>query len=256
MFALRNPPTFWYWTDCVGMPGGRYAGELVNSIRTHPADRRITYRSFARNADLRPLRADGHPAMWRISAPDNWAISFHRSRLPTGAPVYYFAWSGIEHFFVQEPVDVDAELAAIGRGSPDFGEATKRRVAATLEDERTVDTGAIQITLVSDVGLESWCWTALEGSTVSGARAGRIVLGDTKAPDAGLAWSEEGADGKPAVYAYWVAPDLRRSGVLRGLFGVYRSVVSPHVVVCGPYSQMGRAAALSLADEVRDGLLT
>jgi hypothetical protein len=112
--AFRAPnPEYHYWTDCVSMPGPK-AGELVNAIRHHPRDRAVSYQTFARHADLAPLRASGHPAMYRISAPDNWAISFHRSRLPSGAPVYYFAWSGIEHFFVKEPVDVDAEVAAMG----------------------------------------------------------------------------------------------------------------------------------------------
>lgn len=104
---------FRYWTDCVGMPGGERAGELVNAIRNAEADRRITYATFARHADLGPLRREGHPAMYRISAPDNWSVSFHRSETPSGTPVYYFAWSGIEHFFVDRPVDVEHELGVI-----------------------------------------------------------------------------------------------------------------------------------------------
>jgi hypothetical protein len=51
--------------------------------------------------------------MYRISAPSNWAISFHRSALPSGAPVYYFVWSGVEHFFVDEDVNVERELAIL-----------------------------------------------------------------------------------------------------------------------------------------------
>jgi hypothetical protein len=38
--------------------------------------------------------------MYRISAPDNWAISFHKSRLPTGQRIYYFDWSRMEHIFL------------------------------------------------------------------------------------------------------------------------------------------------------------
>ena len=68
---------------------------------------------LTRHADLKPLRAADHPAMYRISAPDNWAISFHRSALPSGQRVYYFAWSGIEHFFVDSEVDIGRELALL-----------------------------------------------------------------------------------------------------------------------------------------------
>jgi len=121
---------FHYWTDCIGMPGGKRAGELVNAIRDSDADRQISYATFAKHADLAPLRKDDHPAMYRISAPDNWAISFHRSELPSGAPTYYFAWSGIEHFFVKDPVDVEQELAIIDQeeGALENPQAVKRRL--------------------------------------------------------------------------------------------------------------------------------
>ena len=102
-----------FWTDCVGMPGGRRAGEIVRAIVDHPEQKQITYATFARHADLDQLREWDHPAMYRISAPDNWAISFHRSRLPSGQPTYYFKWSGIEHFFVEEEPDLDLELELI-----------------------------------------------------------------------------------------------------------------------------------------------
>lgn len=144
-------PDYGYWVSCVDMPGPA-PGELVRAIVDHPNDRRVTYKTFARHADLAPLRAVDHPAMYRISSASNWAISFHRSELPTGAPVYYFAWSGIEFFFVNTPVDLAAELAAmkpqanpviprlrhIGKSYPDFvvlatvwawGEATGEHAA-------------------------------------------------------------------------------------------------------------------------------
>ena len=82
--------TFEFWTDCIGMPGGRAgAGAIVNAIRDASVNRAITYSTFAKHADLGPLRAADHAAMYRISAPDNWAISFHRSALPSGQRVYY-----------------------------------------------------------------------------------------------------------------------------------------------------------------------
>jgi hypothetical protein len=94
------------------MPGAD-PGALVNAIRHGAASCAVSYKTFARFANLDFLRREGHPAMYRISCPDNWSVSFHRSRLPSGAPVYFFVWSGIEHFFVQDEVDVAQELAHI-----------------------------------------------------------------------------------------------------------------------------------------------
>ena len=106
-----------FWTDCVGMPGGDRAGEMVNAVRTHPECVKITYRTFARHANLAELREQDHPAMYRISCDDNWSVSFHRSRLPSGARVYFFVWSGIEHFFVEETPDLEVELRFLDGGA-------------------------------------------------------------------------------------------------------------------------------------------
>ena len=97
-----NKP-FKYLTDCVGMQDG----DLVNDLKSR--GEQISYSTFVRKADLGPLRRGGHPAMYRVSAPDNWSISFWKTTMPSGAPVLYFAWSGIEHFFVDRPTDLDAE---------------------------------------------------------------------------------------------------------------------------------------------------
>lgn len=86
-----------YWASCPEL-----TGPIVDYLVDHATE--ITYSTFARNADLAPLRAEGHDAMWRISAPDNWAIAFYKSTLPSGIPVYFFDWSRIEHVFV--PPDV------------------------------------------------------------------------------------------------------------------------------------------------------
>jgi hypothetical protein len=110
--ARANPrgSGMWFWTDCVGMPDapGAGAGEFVRAIIDHPADRRISFRQFTRLVDLDSFPGD-HPARYRWSAPDNWAISFHRSALPSGAPVAYFKWSGIEHFFVDDDFNLQLE---------------------------------------------------------------------------------------------------------------------------------------------------
>lgn len=91
------------------MPGPK-PGELVNAIRHGDTSRAVSYRTFAKHAELAPLRDSEHPAMYRLSCPDNWSVSFHKSELPSGAPVYFFVWSGIEHFFTEGPVDLEEEL--------------------------------------------------------------------------------------------------------------------------------------------------
>jgi len=59
------------------------------------------------------LRRENHPATYRMSCADNWAISFWRSRLPSGARVYYFDWSRIEHVFVAGEVSFDREVESM-----------------------------------------------------------------------------------------------------------------------------------------------
>jgi len=111
-----TPHRFRYLTDCInieGIFGHPAGGQIIHYITQHPEERQVSYGQFARQVDLRPLRDAGHPAMYRLSAKDNWSVSFHRSQLPSGQPIYYFAWSRIEHIFVDQEVDVAAELAAL-----------------------------------------------------------------------------------------------------------------------------------------------
>jgi len=86
---------FVFWRSCPNM-----SYETVNYITDRVRSEEIAYATFARNVNLREMRDEDHPAMYRISAPDNWTISFHKSRLPSGKLIYYFLWSGIEHVFV------------------------------------------------------------------------------------------------------------------------------------------------------------
>lgn len=110
--ANPRPGGYEFWRACTDFhgPGG---GRLIQYLNDH--EKTVTYKTFASRAELGPLREVGHPAMWRLSAPDNWAVSFHRSRLPSGIPVYYFDWSRIEHIFTPSGVDVDvaAEIALL-----------------------------------------------------------------------------------------------------------------------------------------------
>jgi len=87
---------FKYWAACPDFS----SGEIIHYLTDPERSQGITYRTFARHVDLAPLREADHPAMYRISASSNWAISFHQSELPTGQRVYYFDWSRIEHIFL------------------------------------------------------------------------------------------------------------------------------------------------------------
>jgi hypothetical protein len=87
---------FTFWASCVDLSHG----EIIHYITDGCRSQDITYQTFVKYADLSPLRQANHPAMYRISCPDNWSVSFHKSFLPSGAPIYYFAWSRIEFIFV------------------------------------------------------------------------------------------------------------------------------------------------------------
>jgi hypothetical protein len=82
-----------FWGACPDL-----TGPIIDYITDQAVE--VTYRTFARHADLSQMREDDHPAMWHISSPDNWAVAFYRSELPSGRPIYFFDWSRIEHVFV------------------------------------------------------------------------------------------------------------------------------------------------------------
>lgn len=96
---------FKYWSRCIEMDG-----ELVRYLTDSDRAEQITYGTFARHVDLAQMRKQEHPAMYRISCPDNWAISFWKSRLPSGTLIYYFDWSRIEHIFVDREISMKKEL--------------------------------------------------------------------------------------------------------------------------------------------------
>jgi hypothetical protein len=77
--------------------------EFVNYVTDNSKD--VTYTTLARYCDLDELREQNHPAMWRIS--NTYGVSFHKGKLPSGTPCYYFVWSAMEHFFVEEPKAFD-----------------------------------------------------------------------------------------------------------------------------------------------------
>lgn len=96
--------SFFFSTTCCAIDG-----DLVRFITDDSRCTQISYRTFTRHVDLSPLRQQKHPAAWRISAPTNWAVSFWRSVFPSGAPVYYFDWSRIEHFFIDRHINYTQE---------------------------------------------------------------------------------------------------------------------------------------------------
>jgi len=100
----RSRP-FQYWASCPHL-----TGELVQFLTDCDRAVQITYDTFVRHVDLKPMRDEDHPAMYRISCKDNWAISFWKSELPSGVQVFYFDWSRIEHIFVDQKIDMKKEL--------------------------------------------------------------------------------------------------------------------------------------------------
>lgn len=96
---------FRFWASCPQLDG-----ELIRYLTDSERAVRITYGTFARHADLEEMRKQEHPATYRMSCPENWAISFWKSKLPSGTLVYYFDWSRIEHIFVDREIDLKKEL--------------------------------------------------------------------------------------------------------------------------------------------------
>ena len=102
-----------FWASCIQL-----TGELVHYLTDDERAVQITYGTFARHADLEPLRREGHPATYRMSCKDNWAISYWRSQLPSGVLVYYFDWSRIEHVFVDREIVLEFELQGLTSITP------------------------------------------------------------------------------------------------------------------------------------------
>lgn len=112
-----NPHEYTYWAACTDL-----FGALIHYITDGKRAKQITYKTFARSVDLASLPGGrGNPALYRISRPDNWTISFWKSKLPSGQTIYYFVWSRIEHIFTLTTPDLDRErrlLKVQGRSNP------------------------------------------------------------------------------------------------------------------------------------------
>lgn len=132
-----------------------------------------------------------------------------------------------------------------GNGNGGMERVTRERVLEPLVGERVVSTRDVEITLIASIGPEIWKLVSTRGRNFGGANGGRILitLGGLRDPLAGLAWATE--YGKSYVHHVWVDSDARGRGLSRILFDAYRSEVSPDLVVVGPFTRAGRAAAQS-----------
>lgn len=141
---------------------------------------------------------------------------------------------------------LDREIGqALAKGSSNGGmeKVTRERVLEPLMGERIARTQDIEITLLAAIGPEPWKIVSTRGRNFGGANGGRILitLGGVQDPLAGLAWATE--HGKPYVHHVWVDSDARGRGLSQVLFDAYRSDVTPDLVVVGPFTKGGRAAA-------------
>ncbi len=122
---------------------------------------------------------------------------------------------------------------------------TRERVHEALADEKVTRREPIRITLLAAIGPEAWELIFTTGRNYGGARAGRILVvlpgSGPRDPLAGLAYAVE--YGRPYVHHVWVDEDARGRGLSRVLFDAFRSEVSPTLVVVGPFTKAGRAAA-------------
>lgn len=120
--------------------------------------------------------------------------------------------------------------------------ATHQRVVSALLGERVMHEADVQI-VMPFVGPETWKLVGTQGRNAGGNPGGRILLtlGGTDDPLAGLVWFVE--RGQPFVSHVWVDPDVRGIGLSRLLFDAYRATVTPSLVVVGPFTPGGRAAA-------------
>lgn len=137
-----------------------------------------------------------------------------------------------------------AQALAKPTGNDDsMASITRDRVHDALVGERITRRESVEIVLagISD----TWDLIFTTGKNYGGARAGRILIvlpkGGVADPLAGLAYAVE--HGRPYVHHVWVDTDARGRGLSQVLFNAYRSEVSPELVVVGPFTKAGRAAA-------------
>jgi hypothetical protein len=129
-----------------------------------------------------------------------------------------------------------------GNGNGGMERITRERVHEPLIGERITRDEDVEVALLPGVP-ETWKLVFTRGRNYGGANGGRILitLGGMHDPLAGLAWATE--HGRPYVHHVWVDADARGRGLSQVLFDAYRRDVSPELVVVGPFTKGGRAAA-------------
>jgi hypothetical protein len=140
--------------------------------------------------------------------------------------------------------DIEVSLAArSAQPGRSMESITRERVHEPFIGERVTRSEDILITVLASLGPEPWKLVFARGRNIGGGAGGRILitLGGVQDPLAGLVWVMEG--GKPHVTHVWVDSDVRGRGISQQLFDAYRSDVSPDLVVVGPFTKGGRAAA-------------
>jgi GNAT superfamily N-acetyltransferase len=132
---------------------------------------------------------------------------------------------------------------ANGNGNGAMERITRERVHEALIGERVTRREPVEVPFAGFS--EVWDLIFTTGKNYGGARAGRILIvipkGGPNDPLAGLAYAVE--YDRPYVHHVWVDPDARGRGLSQVLFDAYRSEVSPELVVVGPFTKAGRAAA-------------
>jgi len=130
-----------------------------------------------------------------------------------------------------------------GNGNGGMERVTRERVHEALVGEHVTRREPIEIALAGVP--EVWDLIFTAGKNIGGVRAGRILVvlpkGGVEDPLAGLAYAVEHE--RPYVHHVWVDPEARGRGLSQVLFDAYRSEVSPELVVVGPFTKAGRAAA-------------
>lgn len=139
--------------------------------------------------------------------------------------------------------EINEVLAKESNGNGGMERVTRERVHEALVGERITRRAPVEVVLagIPDV----WDLIFTTGKNIGGARAGRILIvlpkGGVEDPLAGLAYAVE--YDRPYVHHIWVDSDARGRGLSQVLFDAYRSEVSPDLVVAGPFTKAGRAAA-------------
>lgn len=139
--------------------------------------------------------------------------------------------------------EINEALARRGNGNGGMEKVTRDRVHEALVGERITRREPVEVVLAGIP--DTWDLIFTTGKNIGGARAGRILIvlpkGGVEDPLAGLAYAVE--YDRPYVHHVWVDSDARGRGLSQTLFNAYRSEVSPDLVVVGPFTKAGRAAA-------------